>query len=262
MKFLAIFGNPISHSKSPRMHNNAIKSLGLDAIYTRYLLNDEKLLKEKLLSLKLSGANITVPFKNEALKIADFKDDMAVKIGSANTLIIGENGKISAYNTDAPGFLQSISTFKNIKKALILGAGGTSKALAFALLDKGVEVFVANRSKERLKEFSFCQNSLYSDLNEKKFDIVINSTSVGLKDDTLPCDEALLKELLRESKYAFDVIYGKETPFIKLCKNFNLQYKDGLEMLLWQGVFAFELFFNIKNKQELIKKYMLEALNL
>ena len=261
MKILAVFGKPISHSKSPRMHNNAIKSLGLDAFYTRYLLQDERDLKDKILSLNISGANITLPFKNEALRIADYKDDMALKIGSANTLII-KNKKIFAYNTDALGFLQSISEFKDIKKALILGAGGTAKAIAFALMDKKIEVLVANRSQERLKDFNFCKSSLYSNLDETSFDIVINSTSASLTDKILPCDENLLTKLLKNSKYAFDVIYGEKTPFIRLCEKLNTPYKDGLEMLLWQGVFAFELFFDIKDKTESIKKYMLEALRL
>lgn len=102
-EFLAVIGDPISHSKSPRMHNNAIKALGLDSIYTRYHLRNANCLREDFFKLGLSGANITLPFKEKALDIADVKDDFARNIGSANTLCLKED-KIYAYNTDALGF--------------------------------------------------------------------------------------------------------------------------------------------------------------
>lgn len=91
MKFLAVIGDPISHSKSPRMHNNAIKALGLDSIYTRYHLRNANCLREDFFKLGLSGANITLPFKEKALDIADVKDDFARNIGSANTLCLKED---------------------------------------------------------------------------------------------------------------------------------------------------------------------------
>lgn len=261
MKIFCVIGNPIKHSKSPRIHNNAIEFLGLDGIYTRYHLQDENKLRDLFFELKLSGANITLPFKEEALRIADVKDKFAQEIGSANTLVLKDN-KLHAYNTDATGFLKAIEDFKNIKKALILGAGGTARAIAYALKQKGIQPCIVNRSKERLIHFKEFQTSLYEDLNDFNFDFIINTTSVGLNDENLPCNQILLEKILAHANYAFEVIYGKETPFLKLCKQNKVEYKDGLLMLLWQGVFAFELFFNLKNKQEEIKTAMLQALNL
>lgn len=261
MKILAVIGDPISHSKSPRMHNNAIKALGLDGIYTRYHLQNANYLREDFFKLGLSGANITLPFKEKALDIADVKDKFASNIGSANTLCLKE-GKIYAYNTDALGFLEAIKDFGDIKKALILGAGGTALALAYALKEKGVKVCVANRSKERFKDFLTYPTYLYKDLQEFDFDLVINSTSAGLKDENLPCDRELLDKILPRTKFAFEVIYGRETPFYRLCKEYNLRIKDGLDMLLWQGIFAFELFFDMRNKREIIKNAMQQALAL
>ncbi|MBM0636847.1 shikimate dehydrogenase [Campylobacter sp. VicNov18] len=261
MKFLAVIGDPIFHSKSPRMHNNAIKSLNLDGIYTRYHLLNPDSLKDKILNLKLSGANITLPFKEKALEIADFKDSFAQNIGSANTLCIKE-GKIHAFNTDALGFLEIMKELDNIKKALILGAGGTALALAYVLKQKDVQVCVTNRSKERFKDFKAYQTCLYQDLREFDFDLIINATSAGLKDESLPCTRELLEKILPRSRFAFEVIYGKKTPFYQLCKSYGLRTKDGLDMLLWQGVFAFELFFDIKDKREMIKNTMKEALQL
>ncbi len=262
MRYFAVIGSPIVHSKSPRMHNNAIKALNLDALYLRFELKDESLLKDTLFKLHLNGANITLPYKEKALQITDFKDDLALNIGSANTLLIKDE-KIHAFNTDGIGFLKAIDEFKNIKKALILGAGGTAKALAFVLKQKGVEVVVANRSSERLKDFKNYENFTYENLKPASFDIIINTTSAGLKDENLPCEKELLKELLSRTKYAFEVIYGKKTPFLKLCDELKLTYKDGADMLLWQGIFAFELFFNLKkDKETQIYTAMSEALSL
>ena len=268
MKTFAVFGNPISHSLSPRIHNNAIKKLNLNAFYGRFCLENASDLRDSIFKLKLSGANVTLPFKEKALEIADFKDKMALNIGSANTLLV-RGSKIQAFNTDGIGFLQAIAEFKGLKSALILGAGGTARALAFVLSMRGVRVSVANRSTGHLKHFSSYKTALYENLLEnsdknsskkndellsanlnknfgtKSFDIVINTTSAGLKDETLPCDERLLKSLLSKAKCAFEVIYGKQTSFLRLAKSLKIPCKDGAEMLLWQGVFAFELFFNL-----------------
>lgn len=258
---LAVIGDPIVHSKSPRMHNNAIQALKLDGLYLRYHLRDKNELKSTLFSLGLRGANITLPFKEQALKIADFKDEMALKIGSANTLIIKEK-QIYAYNTDGIGFLKAIENFINIKKALVLGAGGTAKALAFMLDQKGIKVCVANRSQEKLLHFQNYENYTYDKLSVQEYDLIINTTSAGLKDESLPCEAKLLKELCKKARYAFEVIYGKETPFLQLCKQNKLECKDGLDMLLWQGVFAFKLFFEFKDESKdlSIIKAMKEAL--
>lgn len=261
MKYFCVIGNPIKHSKSPRIHNNAIKFLGLDGIYTRYHLQYEKKLKQIFYELRLSGANITLPFKEEALKIADIKDTMSLKIGAANTLVL-KNSKLYAYNTDAPGFLKAIEEFQGIKTALILGAGGTAKAIAYALKERGIKIQIANRSVSKFKNLKDFSCILYEDLKEFQFDLVINSTSAGLNDESLPCPKDLLLKILQSKPYAFEVIYGKQTPFLKLCREHQLPCKDGLDMLLWQGVFAFELFFDFQNKRELLKKLMEEALKL
>ena len=261
MKFLAVIGDPISHSKSPRMHNNAIRTLKLDGIYTRYHLQNPDLLRNKIFTLGLNGVNITLPFKEKALEIADVKDNFAKNIGSANTLCVKDD-KIYAFNTDALGFLEAIKEFNTIKKALILGAGGTALAIAYALKEKNIEVCIANRSEYRFKDFKNYQTCLYQNLKDFDFDFVVNSTSAGLKDENFPCDKELLEKILSKTKFAFEVIYGKETPFYRLCKKHNIKIKDGLDMLLWQGVFAFEFFFKIQDRREIIKNAMQQALKI
>ncbi|TKX32652.1 shikimate dehydrogenase [Campylobacter aviculae] len=262
MKFLAVIGNPIMHSKSPRMHNNAIKLLGLKGVYTRYCFNQNLNLREELFKLGFDAVNITAPFKEKAYEIADFRDKFSSYIGSSNTLYL-KNNKIYAYNTDGIGFLESIKEFKNIKKALILGAGGTALALAYILKQNGIQVCVANRNDKKFQRFdNSYQTSLYENLEDFHFDLVVNSTSAGLIDENLPCNKNILEKILVNARFAFDVIYSRETPFYKLCKKYDLKIKNGLEMLLWQGVFAFEIFFELKNKREEIKNAMLQGLKL
>lgn len=258
MKFYAVIGKPIHHSKSPRMHNNAFAKFKARAFYGRYELESKEWLKEKLFSLGLSGANITIPYKEQALQIADFKDDLAQNIGSANTLLIKDQ-KIYAYNTDASGFLKATEEFSSAKNALILGAGGTAKALAFVLKQRGLRVSVANRSKERLKDFEAYDCFSYDEFSNFDFDFIINTTPAGLFDDTLPCDKNLLDKLFSKAKYAFDAIYGKETPFLRSAKEHKVQSKDGSDMLIWQGVYAFEIFTGFDDEEK-IYQAMKEAL--
>ncbi|AJC90398.1 shikimate dehydrogenase [Campylobacter subantarcticus LMG 24377] len=251
MKIFAVIGDPIMHSKSPRMHNNALQVLKEGAVYTRYHLKDKTKLKE--IVQKLDGANITIPFKEVACEIADFKDESVMHIGSANTLLNKDN-KIYAYNTDYLGFLKVIEDFSFIKNALILGAGGTAKALAYALKSRSVEVTIANRSSARFESLANYPCFLYAQLDlSKKFDLIINTTSAGLNDAKLPCQEEILKNIFQHAKYAFDVIYGKNTPFLKLARENGLKIKDGTQMLLWQGVFAFELFLECQKTEEIFK---------
>lgn len=269
MKYYAVIGNPIAHSISPRLHNAAFSALSKNCVYSRALLeitDDENLqqqsLKNLLFDLGLSGANITVPFKQVALNIANNADSIAEQIGSANTLII-DRGKISAYNTDAPGFLMAISEFKGISDALILGAGGTARALAYILAKNGVKVSILNRSENRaeaFKNYSFYTPKNY-EKTQHKHDLIINTTPSGLSFAGLPFDKKLLKNAINGAKYAYDAVYGRTSDFLALSKSGGLKCKDGLDMLLFQAVLASKLFLKI-NDELAITQAMRYAINL
>lgn len=239
----AIFGNPVSHSKSPLMHNLAFRGLGVDSCYTRYLLTDGSQLKEKFISLGLKGINITIPHKEEAFKACDILDPFAQKIGVVNTIVERE-GKLYGYNTDALGFLKAISEFENIKTILFLGAGGTAQATSSILRDEGYDVTLLNRSQGRLEKYKVegFETYTFDTFIPKDYDLVINMTSAGLEDDSLPAPIEILDEVIPKAKACVDVIYGKETSFLKLAKSYNKPCKDGSDMLLYQGIIAFEHF--------------------
>ena len=256
----AIFGNPVSHSKSPLMHNLACQGLGFDGCYTRYLLQDGKKLKETFFNLNLKGVNVTVPHKADAYEACDILDPFAKKIGVVNT-IVARDGKLYGYNTDAPGFLKAISEFKAAKKVLFLGAGGTAQSTSSILRDEGYEVTLLNRSEGRLEKYKNdgFETFTFDTFKPKVYDLVINMTSAGLEDENLPAPLEILEHVIPRAKACVDVIYGKETPFLKLAKTYNKPTKDGSDMLLYQGIIAFEYFTDHAYRFDEIKPYMGKA---
>jgi len=260
MQLFSIFGNPVSHSKSPLMHNLSFQGLNYNACYTRYRLEDGSQLKNKFFELGIKGANITVPHKEHAFNACDQLDEFAQKVGAVNT-IVNRDGKLYGYNTDAPGFLKAISEFKDIKTVLFLGAGGTAQSTSVILRDEGYEVTLLNRSAKRLEKFQKegFETYTFDTFENKDFDLVVNMTSAGLEDDALPCPQEILNNVLSNTKAVVDVIYGKETAFLKLAQEYNLPSKDGSDMLLYQGIIAFEYFTEGQFSFEEIKEKMQQA---
>ena len=249
-----IFGNPVLHSKSPQMQNAGLKYIGFDGVYEKHHLENGNDIKNIFLQNNYLGANITVPHKEFAYENADEIRGLAKEIKAVNTYI-NENGKIIAYNTDAPGFLKAIESFGSIKNVLLLGAGGTSKAIALALQSKDIKVTVLNRSEGKLDFFKNhnIKCSSWDNFEIQNFDLIVNSTSAGLKDEYLPCPKEILDIIFKKASFAFDCVYGKITPFLALANENKLQIKDGEDMLLYQGVLAFELFTNTKADNSVVE---------
>ncbi len=283
---LALFGSPVAHSLSPRLHNLAAQTLGVEAFYGRVEFDknataDELL--EKFFALKLSGANVTIPFKQHLLTRCSVLEERAKRIGALNTIVLKE-GQLFGFNTDVSGFLKSIEEFGEVKKALILGAGGTAKAVSVGLSESGVECAVLNRS-DKSSEFEnlafFVPNSnltnlqkanLTSDEGSKrvsniaktkfdfsKIELVINTTPSGLLNASLPFEDEVMSEIFANAKFAFDAVYGRVTPFLQTAAAKGVKSKDGLEMLLFQAVFAFMHFCDYRFSFDEIYKAMRPA---
>lgn len=247
MRLFAVFGNPIAHSKSPILHNFVFHKLGIDARYIRYLLESSDNFRDLFFSLGLSGANITLPYKESLAQYCDEIRGIAKNIGAINT-IVREDFRIIGYNTDGIGFYKNIEN-ETIKNALILGAGGSARAIAFTLKQNNIDVNVTNRSAPNLNffknnGFEVCLNDEILCL-DKKFDIIINATSSSIN-DTLPLPSDNLEKLFSDAKIAFDLMYGKKCKFLELAKNQNLKIIDGAKMLLYQAIAASSLFLNIE----------------
>ncbi|GER93911.1 shikimate dehydrogenase [hot springs metagenome] len=248
-----LFGYPVEHSLSPLMHNAAFKYLGLDYCYVTFLVSPDLLgdAVKAIKALNLSGVNVTVPHKENVINFLDEISEEASFIGAVNT-IKNDNGKLIGYNTDGRGFMRSL-TESNIdirgKKILILGSGGASRAIGYYLCKEAKEVYlfdIDNKKAVLLRDHlnRLKGNVLLADIESVRnkdffsdIGVIINATPLGLKpDDPVPVDISVINK----NHIVCDLIY-KETPLLKNASMIGCKTMDGLGMLLYQGVFAFEI---------------------
>ena len=230
-----MLGHPVAHSRSPAMHNAAFADLGLDWHYVKLPVPPE-LFEETVRALPGSGyrgANVTIPHKLAALSVADRASAAARAIGAANTLTFSDEG-IDAENTDAGGFLAALGGPVQGKRALVLGAGGAARAVVWALVEAGAaEVSIWNRTPERADELAatFHARAVHA---PEAADIVVNSTSVGLHEGSLPL------EGLEPPPVAVEMVYGSDdAPFTQWARAGGSRLVDGIEILVRQGALSF-----------------------
>jgi len=257
-----IIGDPVSHSLSPIMHNLAFRELGLKAVYGAFMVKSAKLEKaiEGIRALNIKGLSVTIPHKEHVMKYLDEIDKTASKIGAINT-IVNKEGFLIGYNTDWIGVLKSFTEsgveLKN-KKVIIVGAGGASKAVIYAVISGGAKVVeVYNRTFEKAKaleeKFEIVAKP-WEELKNASGDIIIQTTSVGLKSWETPVEE----EVLSRFKVAMDIVYlPLKTKFLSLAEKY-CKIIDGLQMLLYQGVEQFKLWTGKEPPVELMKKAIYE----
>ncbi|WP_163565550.1 shikimate dehydrogenase [Helicobacter suis] len=263
MRLFGVFGNPIAHSKSPLLHNAVLaryeKELLFKGSYHPLLLDREANLKEKFLELHLSGANITTPFKEKAFVCSDVIKGVAKEIGAVNAWVL-EGEQIVGYNTDVEGFLYPLQNY-TFSSALILGAGGSARAITHALKSRFIQIEILNRSTPKLDYFKALGFNCFTpqDFKIKPYDLIINTTTAGLKEPSLPCDLEMLKALLKRATLAYDLIY-QHTPFLNLAKQEGLITLDGKAMLIAQAALSFLYFCDHKLPFEVILQTMQEVL--
>ncbi|MHB8481502.1 MAG: shikimate dehydrogenase [Nitrospiria bacterium] len=256
---VAIIGHPVFHSLSPQMHQAAFDALGLDYCYIPFDIFPKDL-EQAVLSLKLlgfRGFNVTVPHKEKMVPLMDRLSPEASIIGAVNTVLI-HKGKLSGFNTDGPGFIESLKKewgfFPKNRKIVLLGAGGAARAVATQLcFEKVKSIGIVNRSpsrrlilKEQLNQY-FPEIEILTFSNQetglKTFihhsDLLINATSLGLHaGDPSPCPSDYFYRGLR----VYDLIYNPPlTPFLKKAKIKGCRILNGSGMLVYQGALAFKI---------------------
>ena len=268
-KYLVI-GNPINHSLSPKLHNYWIRKNNINAVYEKkeLITDDLKNLITKIKDNEISGVNVTVPFKKEVIQHIDKLTLNAEVTKSVNT-ILSVNNKIVGHNTDIDGFESAVKDTNYSpagKKILLLGSGGVAPSIIYALYKMKVSsITLANRTKTKAEFLqNFYNNTMTkeSGWNEIKvvnwgeipeFDMIINATSVGLKnDDNLNLDFSKIGK----NKFFFDVIYNpKETNFLKIGKKLGNKTENGKKMFIFQAASAFKIWHNIQPEidEEVIK---------
>lgn len=255
---MGIIGNPVAHSLSPAMHNAAFESLGMDWVYVPLPVAPESLGEsvKALRSLGFRGANVTTPYKEDVIGFLDGLSPEASRIKAVNTIVLAKDGRLEGHNTDGTGFinhLREIGFAVSGMKALILGSGGTARAIGYSLASSGAQVIVCSRNSktaralvEDLHGLVSAASVTYAPIDRLRelngsVDTVINATPLGMGahcnltpwPDTIP--------FLR-CELAYDLVYHPPvTRFMEQAKADGTKVENGLGMLVHQGAIAFEI---------------------
>ncbi len=279
---LAVIGDPVAHSLSPEMHNPALRECGIDASYIRLHLRPEEFLEAlpKLQALGFLGCNCTIPHKFMALEAAGEVDAAARRMGAVNTLIFRPDGVIQGRNSDAPGFLRAVREEfgREARELSILvpGAGGGAGAAVAAMcsMEGCRELILTNRGIDKAERVAEGLRDLPGGgvtrvvpwtgeaLAEvmPRVDLIVNCTSLGMN----PGDpEVVPHRLLQPRHLIFDMVYKPlRTPLVEAAEAAGARVINGLPMLLWQGVYAFEWWFGRPAPAEVMRAGLDEAVKL
>ncbi len=259
----AVFGNPVSQSLSPLMHSAAYAQMGFPATYAAYEVSDAADIVRMIRERGISGASITIPFKETVMAFLDEVDANASKIGSVNT-IINRDGKLIGYNTDGPGLIRDLTEWIAIrgKTFIILGAGGAARAAAFALIQEGGTPVVVNRTGERshkLADDFGCRWSLPAEIDGLEADCLINTTPVGMFPDTdrTPMGK---KTLVRFSQ-VMDMVYNPvKTRLLREADAEGCAIRSGVGMFVHQGAEQIRLWTGQEPPREVMRRVVMERL--
>jgi len=268
-KTFAVIGDPIDHSLSPNIHSSAFRELNLDCSYIAYRIPRGELKDgiESLKKIKIDGFNVTIPHKIEMMKYLDKMDESCSVIGAVNTVTNNE-GVLKGYNTDMDGFLDPFKKRKlkiQDTKILLLGAGGAARAIVAGFAkEKAKQITIANRTLENANNLAQFANKIglhanainieKVESNLESYDIIVNSTSIGLKNEPSPIPLTSIKP----ETIVYDIVYlPMNTDFLKNAKKQGAIILYGYEMLLGQAARAFELWHGIEAPYNAMKKALL-----
>ena len=262
MKKFYVIGNPIDHSLSPKLQNHWLKENNINATFDKIKLEYPQIKNfiQDIKKQKVAGCNVTVPFKKMIIPFLDKLSPEAEQTQSVNTITF-YNNYLVGHNTDIAGFdiaIKKLNFSIQDKKVLILGAGGVVPSIIFALKNMHVqEITISNRTRERAENLKILFKDLkileWGKLND--FDVLINATSLGLKNETINLDFSSLGP----DKLFYDVIYNPhETNFLKMGKKLGYKTENGKTMFVYQALEAFKLWHNIEPKVNLDTFKLLE----
>ena len=250
-----VMGWPVSHSRSPRLHGFWLEAYGIDGAYVPLAVRPERFetALRGLAALGMRGCNVTLPHKEATLALADHADDVARRIGAANTVVVREDGALAVTNTDAFGFIENLEArapgWPSDRPAVLLGAGGASRAVIVALLDAGVpQVRIANRTLERAQALAdtFGPAVLPVAWEERAAaldgaGLLVNGTQLGMAGQA-PLEMTL--DGLAGDGVVYDLVYVPlQTDLLRAAAARHLRCVDGLGMLLHQARPGFAAWF-------------------
>ncbi|MGE1162112.1 shikimate dehydrogenase [Peribacillus simplex] len=254
-KIYGVMGDPIAHSMSPDIHNDAFEKENIEAVYHHFHVTKEGLIDavKGMKALGIEGFNITIPHKTSIIPFLDEVDELALAIGAVNT-VVNKNGRFIGYNTDGKGFFKSlcdeISGDIKAKKTLVIGAGGAARAIYFTLVKEGVkQVDIANRTKERAAQLvsdcpydkvSKALSIIEAEESLSQYDLIIQTTSSGMSPEL---DHSPLKvDQLKTGAIVSDIIYNPlQTKLLLEAREKGAETQNGLGMFINQAALAFEI---------------------
>jgi len=279
--FIALIGNPVSHSLSPIMQNAAFKYLGLDLIYLAIPCKDEdlELVLNSFKKINCKGLNITIPHKEKVFNLCSEISPIANKLKAINTLKLNSEKKWSATNTDVEGFIYPLKNLNLAKKkSIVLGSGGAARSVIQGLINLNLStISVISRNKSSLDELiknfdnqfqlqGLLNNDDQAQILIREADLIVNTTPVGMKtirheNNVLPYGEGFWRSLNSKTTI-YDLLYTPApTPLLKFCSKKGCLTIDGLQMLVAQGIKSLsfwtnglEVPFHVMN--DALKKYL------
>ncbi len=259
----AVLGNPVSHSLSPVMHNNAFSAVGFNGLYIPLEVDDIQTAISGLRWLNFNGASITIPHKTSVIDLLDELDDAAARIKAVNT-VVNSNGRLIGHNTDWSGAMRALSDKIDInsKEVAIIGAGGAARAIGFGIKAEGGRVIILNRSKPKGEQLSSELDAGFIPLSEAKklkCDILINTTPIGMTPHV--DDMCLPKTALDKNMVVMDIIYTPlKTRLLREAEKIGCVCIDGLSMFVYQGAEQFTLWTGQKAPVAIMRLAVLSVL--
>jgi shikimate dehydrogenase len=258
-----LIGNPVTHSLSPVMHNQAFAAIGYNAVYLAFRVTDLDSAVKGIKALNFKGVSVTIPHKVAVMGYLDEVEETAATIGAVNT-IVNNNGSLIGYNTDCRGALEALRTKTAIqeKSVAIIGAGGAARAIGFGLKSAAGRLTILNRSRTNGESLAADLHADFSPLNEgqpNRYEILVNTTPIGMypEMDASPIPE---KDLSKEM-VVMDIVYNPlETKFLKDAAARGCQTINGVDMFVFQGAYQFELWTGQKAPVEVMQNAVLESL--
>ncbi len=258
-----VIGFPVGHSLSPVMHNAAFKASGIRAFYKVFETEEPDDIIRNMSGLGISGLSVTIPYKSRLLALLDYVSPEAARIGAVNT-ILNRGGRLEGFNTDAEGFLAALKQGGVLGpcRVLILGSGGSARAIAFSLVSMGFKITIASRNEETgvvlARDLGCCFAPL-SKIHMMEAELLINTTPVGMAPDNALCPVPPV--CLKKGMTVFDIIYNPlRTRLMELAEEAGCQTIGGLEMFIRQGASQFALWTGLEPPVRVMRDAVMAAL--
>jgi shikimate dehydrogenase len=256
-KIFAVFGNPVSHSLSPLMHQTTMDRMGLNARYISFRVKDIGQAVKGIRGLDIQGVSVTLPFKTEAMKFLDEVDENALRIGAVNT-IWNDQGRLKGYNTDWLGFILSLKEVLEIrgKRIAVLGAGGAARGVLYGLIQEGALPIILNRTLSRAQALGEEFGCPFYSLSEKEIiegEGLVNTTSLGMFPNIE--ESPFPRELLGRFSWVADIIYNPlKTRLLREAEKTGCRTLSGLGMFIHQGAEQIKIWTGLEPPRDFMRQ--------